>query len=179
LQYRTTDPESATDPESVYAESAMNISGRKEEVINAAIAVAVFFACTYLLAALIGFRYGYSAAFKVEYPDSGSIEWAVHGTSLMEPIVGGIVLCWFFSFIYIYVVIRGSASKGSRILLLAGATLAMTYTLYHKYLVQSLTGSPGFLNVYGEFFVHLTAIEVMSFLLLTTLIAIDSWKWKP
>lgn len=147
-----------------------------QEVVNAALAIIVFFACTYLLAALIGFRYGYHAAIKVEFPDHGSIEWAVHGTSLMSDIVSGIVMCWFFSLLYIYGVIRGSAPQLMRLLLLAAATLGIAYTLYYKYVVYTLTGTPGFLNAYAQIFVHLTAIEGISFLLLTALIAIDSWK---
>jgi hypothetical protein len=153
----------------------MNVS-RKQEVVNAALALAVFVGCTYVLAALIGFRYGYDAALKVELRDYGSIEVAVHGTSLIEPIVSGIVLCWVFSLLYIYVVIRGSASNAMRLLLLAGATLAITYTLYYKYVVYTLTGSPGFLNAYEQIFRHLTAIELLSFSLLTVLMAIESWK---
>jgi hypothetical protein len=153
----------------------MKIS-RKQKVVNAALAIVVFFVCTYVLAALIGFRYGYRAALKVEFPDHGSLEWAVHGTSLLEPIVSGIVLCWVFSLLYIYVVVRGSGSNGMRLFLLAAATLAITYTLYYKYVVYTLTGSPGFLNAYEQIFRHLTAIELLSFSLLTVLMAIESWK---
>ena len=99
------------------------------------------------------------------------------GRSLIGDIVSGVVICWLFSLLYIYYgVIRRSATNVVRVLLVTAAALALAYALYYKYVVYTLTGTPGFLNAYERIFVHLTAIEGISFLLLIALLSMDSWK---